>query len=328
MVKYIRTRQSPKGEEAHGIDLTDRSPEGHSFVFEEDRRLKDLLCVARERFMSPLLKLRYPEASLMGFNVLAKEWSISLQRQRSFCARKPGGLKGNTVLVLGCGFGGDAVAWLPLGPEKVIGVDIVNYGSCWRKAISQFSTRATKIEFLQHDLVADEWSFVKPGSVDVIFSYAVLEHISDLPLMAERARKALKPGGIFLASYGPLWYGPNGDHTFPRSEDDYFNHLLLNDDDYNDYVRGTIDQWKHLENGGEGPFLLERGYFSFLRPEEYLTTFTSSGFEIVNSLLNVSSVAERYFKKFPYRLSQLKEKFSLKTLDLYVNGSTVILKKL
>lgn len=327
MVKYVRTRMLPKGKRSRELDFTDRSPVQHSFLFEGDRKLKDLLCVARERFISPLLKLKYPEALSMGFNIIAKEWGISLQRQRSFCARELDGLSGKTVLVLGCGFGGDAIAWVPYQPVKIIGVDIVNYDSCWRKAISQFSTQNTAIQFMQHDLVADEWSFVAPGSVDIIFSYAVLEHISDLHLLAERANNTLKKGGLFISSYGPLWYGPNGDHTFPQSEDDYFNHLLLSDADYDCYVRRTIDQWLHLENAGEGPFLLERGYFSFLRPEEYLTIFASAGFEIVNSLLNISSAAERYFKKFPDRLSKLKEQYKLKTVDLYANGSTLVLRK-
>lgn len=325
--KYIRTRLPAGSSESQALDPTDRSPVGHIFSFEGARKLKDLLCVLRERCMSPFLKLKYAEASEMGFNVLAKEWSVSLQRQRSFCARELGGLKGKTVLVLGCGFGDDAVAWLHLCPGKIIGVDIVNYESCWNKAISTFSTQATGIEFLQHDLVAQDWSFVKQGTVDVIFSYAVLEHLSDLSLVVEHAWKALKPGGLFVATYGPLWYGPNGDHTFPLSEDDYFNHLLLNDESYNRYIKKTMAEWEHMEHACEGPFLLERGYFSFLRPEEYLNIFASSGFEIVNSLLNVSGAAERYFRKFPDRLLLLKEKFTLKTLDLYANGSVVILRK-
>ncbi|AJE03037.1 class I SAM-dependent methyltransferase [Geobacter pickeringii] len=289
--------------------------------------MKDFLCFARERVMSPLLKARYPEFAGMGFKVLAKEWSISLQRQRLFCARMLDGLEDKTVLVLGCGFGDDAVAWLPHRPARIVGVDIVSYQKCWNEAILHFSTPSTCVDFMQRDLVGEDWNFIPENSVDVIFSYAVLEHISDLATMSERAIKALKPGGLFVATYGPLWYGPNGDHTFPLSEEDYFNHLLLDDEDYDRYIARTMDEWSHQEHGCEGPFLLERGYFSFLRPEEYLRVFSAAGFSIINSLLNISGAAERYFRKYPERLAYLLERYNLKTLDLYSNGSVVILRK-
>lgn len=326
MSKYIRTPQ-PAAQKLGAMDVTDRSPAGHVFSCERSRTFKDLLCVARERVMSPLLKAKYPESASMGFQVLAKEWSVSLQRQRSLCARALGGLEGKTVLVLGCGFGDDAVAWLPHRPGRIIGVDIVNYQSCWDEAASCFSTGSTRVEFLQRDLVGQDWSFVAEQSIDVIFSYAVLEHISDLATMSERAMSVLKPDGLFVATYGPLWYGPNGDHTFPLSEDDYFNHLMLDEKDYDSYIARTMNEWAHQEHACEGPFLLERGYFSFLRPEEYLRIFVSAGFQIVNSLLNVSGAAERYFRKYPERLGHLRKRYSLKTLDLFANGSVVILRK-
>ncbi|ACH38632.1 SAM-dependent methyltransferase [Citrifermentans bemidjiense Bem] len=276
--------------------------------------------------MSPLLKSRYPEAC-GSFQVFAKEWSVSLQRQRSFCSRTLGGLGDKTVLVLGCGFGDDAVAWFPHRPGRVIGVDIVNYQRCWDEAIAKFSNGCTSITFLQRDLVGEDWSFIGQEGVDVIFSYAVLEHISDLSQMARRAFDALKPGGLFVATYGPLWYGPNGDHTFPLAEDDYYNHLMLDDTEYDRYIDRTMSEWKHHEHGCEGPFLLERGYFSFLRPEEYLRIFVEAGYEICNSHLNISTAAERYFDKHPERLPYLKERYGLNTLDLYANGSVIILRK-
>jgi len=328
MAKYKRNRQALNSELPCVLDVTDRSLPGHSFNFEKDRRLKDFLCIVRERIMSPLLKLKYPESASMSFGLIAKEWSMSLQRQRLFCSRILGGLKGKTVLVLGCGYGGDALAWVSLAPARIIAVDIVNYESCWQKAISLYSTEQTKLDFYQFDLVANDWDFLVPGSVDVIFSYAVLEHLSDLPLVIERAKNALKPEGLFVASYGPLWYGPHGDHTFPKSEDDCYNHLLLGDNEYQAYVERIIGEWAHSENGNDGTFLLERGYYSYLRPNEYLEAFASAGFEILLSIINISSIADRYFKKYPKRLIEFKEKFKLKTIDLYASGSTIILRKL
>lgn len=327
MAKYKRTKQAFNSEAAPLLDVTDRSPKGHEFHFEDDRRLKDILCIVRERVMSPLLKLKYPDFASMNFGLIAKEWSMSLQRQRLYSSKSLGGLKGKTVLVLGCGYGGDALAWLSLAPAKIIAVDIVNYQSCWQKAVSLYSTEQTKIEFYQFDLVANDWDFLAPCSVDVIFSYAVLEHLSDLSSVIERAKNALKPDGIFVASYGPLWYGPYGDHTFPKSEDDCYNHLLLGDDDYQAYVDRIKNEWVHSENGNDGTFLLENGYYSYLRPDEYLEAFASAGFEMLLSILNISSIADIYFKKYPKRLSEFKERFNLKTVDLYACGSTIIARK-
>ncbi|MBI5656956.1 MAG: class I SAM-dependent methyltransferase, partial [Geobacter sp.] len=175
------------------LDFCDRSPEEHSFRFADSRFLKDILCVLRESFMSPLLKIRYHEAAAMGFNVVAKGWSMSLQRQRAFCVKALKGLAGRTVLVLGCGFGDDAIAWIPLKPHKIIGVDIVNYNKCWEEAISHYSNNDIRVEFIQSDLVNHDWSFVCTDKVDIIFSYAVLEHISDLSTLLDKAYKVLKP---------------------------------------------------------------------------------------------------------------------------------------
>ena len=327
-VKYKRIGQEAIHQVPSDLDVTDRSPPGYVFEFEKSRRLKDFFCVLRERIMSPLLKLKYPESRLMGFGLVAQEWSMSLQRQRLFCARKLKSLKGKTILVLGCGYGADALAWLSLGPARVIAVDIVNYETCWRQASSLYSNRQTKLDFYQLDLIANDWDFIEPDSVDVIFSYAVLEHLSDLNVVLDRSKKALKKGGLFVASYGPLWYGPHGDHTFPKSEDDCFNHLLLGDEDYHAYVESIRNGWAHSGNGNDGTFLLENGYFSYLRSHEYMNAFAASGFENLFSILNISNISERYFKKFPERLIQFQRKFKLKAIDLYISGSTVIMRKL
>jgi SAM-dependent methyltransferase len=292
-----------------------------------DRTVKDVFCVLREVVLSSVLKRKYPEVRAAGFDVLAKEWSISQQRQRACCARRLGGLDGRTVLVLGCGFGDDALAWLPGRPGRILGVDVVNYRRCWEAATATRGAGGTEIRFLQHDLVARDWDFVEAGSVDVISSYAVLEHISDLPRLAERSLRALRPGGMFVATYGPLWYGPNGDHTFPRSEDDYYNHLLLDDGDYDQYILRTKAEWAHLEHACEGPFLLERGYFSFLKPGEYLDLFRAAGFQVVRSMINISSAAERYFVRHPDRYALLARRFGLGRADLYANGGVLVLAK-
>ncbi|MBI5656955.1 MAG: hypothetical protein HZC44_09135, partial [Geobacter sp.] len=101
----------------------------------------------------------------------------------------------------------------------------------------------------------------------------------------------------------------------------------FNDEDYASYITKTLQEWAHYEHACEGPFLLERGYFSFLKAKEYLVAISSSGFQIIKSILNISPAAERYFVKFPERLVLLKDKYGLENLDLYANGSFVIARK-
>lgn len=50
------------------------------------------------------------------------------------------------------------------------------------------------------------------GSVDVVISENAFEHLQDYEAMIEELRRILRPGGILMARFSPLYYSPYGAH--------------------------------------------------------------------------------------------------------------------
>lgn len=76
---------------------------------------------------------------------------------------------------------------------------------------------------------------------DVVVSICALEHIIRLPEVIEKVYQALRPGGIFYASFAPIWSGPGGSHFWISPSFNYnyslqhgiplFAHLLYSPDE-------------------------------------------------------------------------------------------------
>jgi SAM-dependent methyltransferase len=49
-------------------------------------------------------------------------------------------------------------------------------------------------------------------SFDLVYSIASFEHIHDLPRALARIRRVLKPGGLLVSVWSPIWNGFNGHH--------------------------------------------------------------------------------------------------------------------
>jgi len=56
-----------------------------------------------------------------------------------------------------------------------------------------------------------------PGSFDIVFGRALLEHITDLSMMLSETYRVLKPGGFFYFDGGPLWMCGHGHHLWMQS---------------------------------------------------------------------------------------------------------------
>lgn len=52
---------------------------------------------------------------------------------------------------------------------------------------------------------------LRDGAVDIGFSSNMLEHVQDLPAVADQIARVVKPGGLVVLSY-TAWYGPWGGH--------------------------------------------------------------------------------------------------------------------
>lgn len=57
------------------------------------------------------------------------------------------------------------------------------------------------------------------GSIDLILSTCVIEHILDIPSVLEKAAELLKPGGLCLIHGGPVWTADRGHHVWVQAAD-------------------------------------------------------------------------------------------------------------
>jgi len=84
---------------------------------------------------------------------------------------------------------------------------------------------------------------------DIAISFATLEHVGDVPRFFRSVLDTLKPGGVFVTRFGPLWSCYNGHHAWV-SADLNFNNV------------GYIGDWGHLLSTPPQMFtkLMSHGY--------------------------------------------------------------------
>ena len=108
------------------------------------------------------------------------------------------GLRGKTVLDLGCGSGIHALAALSLGASFVTAVDLdENSVDATRSLLTRLVDQATwKVSIASVFDLAPE----VVGEFDVVYSWGVLHHTGDMWTAIERAAALVKPGGQFALS--------------------------------------------------------------------------------------------------------------------------------
>jgi 2-polyprenyl-6-hydroxyphenyl methylase/3-demethylubiquinone-9 3-methyltransferase len=119
-------------------------------------------------------------------------------------------------LDIACGDGLTADALTRLGAD-VSAIDLTNkrfVGSCKFQEMDAGAMR-----------FADE-------SFDVAYTFDAFEHFSNPDAVLREAHRILKPGGLFYASFGPLYNSPHGAHQF-LSIDVPYCHMLFREDDCN-----------------------------------------------------------------------------------------------
>ncbi len=328
----LHRRPPARPQSITALDPEDRSPPHVQVIPWHNpliRRLKDRYAVIRNRMLSPFLKYGHPELAQLGFDqLLLNEGGMSYGLRRKFCARLTGQLSGKTILIAGCGWGTEVLTWLNHRPARVIAVDLFNYRRCWDDVTQLAAQAGVSVVFHQADLTAETWPFTPPESVDVVASDAVLEHVADLPAFLATAYRVLRKDGMFYATYGPLWFGPMGDHIFTNRSEDVFNHLLMDENEYEAHVT-RIEQAQSLcGNAGEGPFLLRHGLFSYLKIDEYLRLFADARYEPVFTQAKVAmQLTGSFRRRFPEKYLEIKRRHNLQDADMYGMGCNVWLRK-
>jgi ubiquinone/menaquinone biosynthesis C-methylase UbiE len=116
-------------------------------------------------------------------------------------------ISGDVILDLGSGYGGRTLAFHRLTGARAVGIDVSDKmaAAAHRFALSEGVTDAHFLTGVAEALpLASE-------SVDVIFSYDVLEHVHVPETCLRECWRVLKPGGRLLLVFPP-YYHPTGSH--------------------------------------------------------------------------------------------------------------------
>ena len=114
------------------------------------------------------------------------------------------------VLIVGCYIGGEDVQfWLRRGVAALYGVDVYDLTATWQAVTPVPAARWGRPLCFQQASV-EQLPFVDE-SFDLIFSDAVMEHVRNLSAAAREMARVLKPRGMALHSFGPLYTTFGGD---------------------------------------------------------------------------------------------------------------------
>lgn len=229
------------------------------------------------------------------------------------------------VLIPGCHYNSAEVReWMETDADSVVMLDIVDNARHFEHVKAEFARHyRPRLEFvhgtLEHLPLADQ-------SVDLIYSRAVLEHVGNIEVATREMARVLKPGGLCLHGFGPLYFTHGGDHTISYHGFEHgYDHLLLDDEDY----QGKISDSEYYERLGTGAdhsrYWALQGIFSYLKPSEYLSIFRRH-FELPFCMARLSPEAIEFRRRQPTAWAQLLSA-GLQEPDLLIGGINVILRK-
>jgi ubiquinone/menaquinone biosynthesis C-methylase UbiE len=141
--------------------------------------------------------------------------------------RRLGGMpnfKGKRVLDIGCGWGALCIDIAARDAAEVVGIDLAARRVDFAKANLQqnFIELAPLVHFQSTPIQALE----QDSYFDVIVSKDTFEHIHELDEVIEHAYRLLKPGGVLITGFGPLYHSMYGDHKSTQAVLPWF-HLII-----------------------------------------------------------------------------------------------------
>lgn len=194
------------------------------------RRLAAPLRAANPRLYARLNRVR--KRIIAGGEGLEAYQAIAVRR---FSAAA--NLTGTRVLELGSDPELKALsALLQAGAREAVGVN--NSPEIWagtsadrvqRGALSLRNADAARLPF-------EERSF------DHVFSVATLEHLLELPRVLDEAFRVLRPGGIFYASFGPIWSSGKGHHVRAEADGEEARHAIPEKNPLPDFCHLLLDR--------------------------------------------------------------------------------------
>jgi len=223
-------------------------------------------------------------------------------------------IRGSVIFVPGCGYGQHLITLANFKPRLIVACDLYEYPEEWKFVQEVVRKEGTDIVFLKGDI--DNPIILDKAPFDWIITDAVLEHVKDLPLFLRQCNSLLKEQGNFYASFGPIWYGPGGDHLYWGPEG-IFNHLLLDKNEYECKVSSLEDDAD--EDSTQSLFMFKNKQFSYLHANEYIDILKRADFLLGKLWIKSSSIAWRYFRLYPEKEARVELRGS-NAFDRYCSG--------
>lgn len=226
-------------------------------------------------------------------------------------------IKGSKILIPGCGFGRNIIQLLSFYPKEIIAFDLYEYPEEWEFLKNYAEEMGIKLKFMKDDMseVLKKYKLY----FDFIISDALLEHVKDLDSMIESSYVVLKGGGIFYAGFGPLWFGPSGDHIH-WGENRIFDHLLLSK---KNYLRNI--KMRQSEENIDSFTLINENLFSYKRVGEYFKSFKANDFFPIKIFSKISTESLKTLKN--RKIAENLDKKNIPSFDRYCPGLYVWLRK-
>jgi 2-polyprenyl-3-methyl-5-hydroxy-6-metoxy-1,4-benzoquinol methylase len=238
---------------------------------------------------------------------LTSEYRTNLSRRRASQIHESIGLKGKSVIEVGCGGGEFSRVLTDEYGCKVIGIDIVKYPT-WA------DLRNENVQLLICDLGKKEsWKrilSIAGHPVDRIVSLVVWEHTRHPYTMLDSCYHLLKSKGLFYLRAN-LYRSAIASH---RYREVYFPwpHLLFSDEVFEAFYRKVLN---------DPSVMIRTSWLNKLTYAQYLLYFKKIGFIVKQEWLRNRELDKEFYKRFEEKLG------AYPLFDLTLDFFNVVLKK-
>lgn len=223
--------------------------------------------------------------------------------------------KGKQVVDFGCGDGATTLGVASRSEAEVTGVDLYqSYRELPGLAEKNLgsSNLAANISFRQTQ-IGEPLPF-PDGSVDLIYSWSVFEHVADVKSVLADLGRIARPGGFLFIQIEPLFHGPFGSHL-RRLVDRPWAHLLHDDEEYLRLAASAPDEVPRHEQDAlyrnhafedlKRHLCEEYRRLNRITAQELIALVSGSGFEILSTTLIKEEKLlpdQRLLEKYPLEL--------------------------
>jgi 2-polyprenyl-3-methyl-5-hydroxy-6-metoxy-1,4-benzoquinol methylase len=199
-----------------------------------------------------------------------------LNKAKTIFSGFEGGVNVNqkTVIDIGCGLGDSCIYMALNGAAKVTGIDIDEHtiGFARLKLANDYANLSDIVEFKLADAAIDK-------KFDIVFSKDCFQYYADPESFIFNMKQYLKPDGIMVIRFGPLWKAPYGGHNTYLTKVPWV-HLIFPES-------VIMRERKRLRPDEDTASLEHRGRLNKMTLQRYLNIIKNSGLEFEYFKTNV-----------------------------------------